>query len=128
MSDDRGPATDRDGDREPIVPVVPGSSELLTIAMKVNGAKDSITTIATRWRTTAGDLNDHAIELTRAVNTVDHSWQGDSADAFDNYMRKYGKAGHALRLALADCAGALDTAAGALDTAEAKVKTLTENL
>ncbi|MFI6890005.1 transglycosylase SLT domain-containing protein [Streptosporangium canum] len=128
MSDDRGPATDRDGDREPITPVVPGSSELLTIAMNVNGAKDSITTIATRWRTTAGDLNDHAIELTRAVNTVDHSWQGDSADAFDDYMRKYGKAGDALHLALADCAGALDTAAGAIDTAEAKVKTLTENL
>ncbi|MFD8560046.1 WXG100 family type VII secretion target [Streptosporangium canum] len=128
MSDDRGSLTDRGGDREPITPVVPGSSELLTIAMNVNGAKDSITTIAKRWRTTAGDLNDHAIELTRAVNTVDHSWQGDSADAFDDYMRKYGKAGDALHLALADCAGALDTAAGALDTAEAKVKTLTENL
>ncbi|MFD8560044.1 NlpC/P60 family protein [Streptosporangium canum] len=128
MSDDRGSLTDRGGDREPITPVVPGSSELLTIAMNVNGAKDSITTIAKRWRTTAGDLNDHAIELTRAVNRVDHSWQGDSADAFDDYMRKYGKAGHALRLALASCAGALDTAAGALDTAEAKVKTLTENL
>ncbi|MEV0421581.1 NlpC/P60 family protein [Streptosporangium canum] len=128
MSDDRGSLTDRGGDREPITPVVPGSSELLTIAMKVNGAKDSITTIATRWRTTAGDLNDHAIELTRAVNRVDHSWQGDSADAFDDYMRKYGKAGHALHLALTNCAGALDTAAGAVDTAEAKVKTLTENL
>ncbi|ACZ90758.1 NlpC/P60 family protein [Streptosporangium roseum] len=128
MSDDRGSLTDRDGDREPITPVVPGSSELLTIAMKVNGAKDSITTIAKRWRTTAGNLNDHAIELTRAVNTVDHSWQGDSADAFDDYMRKYRKAGDALHVALTDCAGALDTAAGALDTAETKVKTLTENL
>ncbi|MET8334003.1 transglycosylase SLT domain-containing protein [Streptosporangium canum] len=128
MSDDRGSLTDRGGDREPLTPVVPGSSELLTIAMNVNGAKDSITTIAKRWRTTAGDMNDHAIELTRAVNTVDHSWQGDSAEAFDDYMRKYGKAGDALHLALADCAGALDTAAGALDTAEAKVKTLTENL
>ncbi|OUC76147.1 WXG100 family type VII secretion target, partial [Streptosporangium minutum] len=100
MSDDRGSLTDRGGDREPLTPLVPGSSELLTIAMKVNGAKESITTIANRWRTTAGDLNDHAIELTRAVNTVDHSWQGDSADAFDDYMRKYGKAGHALRGAL----------------------------
>ncbi|SFL23818.1 hypothetical protein SAMN05216275_1893, partial [Streptosporangium canum] len=28
MSDDRGSLTDRGGDREPIVPVVPGSSEL----------------------------------------------------------------------------------------------------
>ncbi|MER5419552.1 C40 family peptidase [Streptosporangium roseum] len=129
MSDDRGGSpTDRGGDRGPITPVVPGSSELLTIASKVNGAKDSITSIAKRWRTTAGGLNDHAIELTRAVTRVDHSWQGVSAEAFDDYMRKYGKAGDALHVALTNCAGSLDTAAGALDTAETKVKTLTENL
>ncbi|MFD8532943.1 NlpC/P60 family protein [Streptosporangium canum] len=129
MSDDRGgSSTDRGGSREPLAPLVPGSSELLTIASKVNGAKESITTIAKRWRATAGGLNDHSIELTRAVTRVDHSWQGVSADAFDDYMRKYGKAGDALHVALTNCAGSLDTAAGALDTAETKVKTLTENL
>ncbi|SFL16360.1 Uncharacterized conserved protein YukE, partial [Streptosporangium canum] len=122
MSDDRGSLTDRGGDREPIVPVVPGSSELLTIASKVNGAKESITSIAKRWRTTAGGMNDHSIELTRAVNRVDHAWHGVSAEAFDNYIRQYGKAGDALHLALTNCAGSLDTAAGALDTAETKVK------
>ncbi|MEV4182164.1 NlpC/P60 family protein [Streptosporangium canum] len=128
MSDDRGSLTDRGGDREPLTPLVPGSAELLTIAMNVNDAKKTLTTIATRWRTTAGDLNDHAIGLTRAVNRVDLLWHGDSADAFDTYMRQYGKAGDELHLALADCAGSLDTAADALTTAETKVKTLTENL
>ncbi|WP_433244263.1 WXG100 family type VII secretion target [Streptosporangium sp. CA-135522] len=127
--DDRGqPSTDRSGPRGPIPAVVPGTEELLRIAMQVNGTKDSITTIATRWRTTAGDMNDHAIELTRAVNAVDHAWQGDSAEAFDDYMRKYGKAGDALHLALADCAASLDTAANTLDTAETKVNSLTSNL
>ncbi|MFI7052801.1 transglycosylase SLT domain-containing protein [Streptosporangium canum] len=128
MSDDRGSLTDRGGDREPLTPLVPGSSELLTIAMNVNKAKEAITPIATRWRTTAGEVNDHAIALTRAVNRVDLLWHGGSADAFDTYMRQYGKAGDELHLALADCAGSLDTAAGALTTAETKVKTLTENL
>ncbi|MFI6800264.1 bifunctional WXG100 family type VII secretion target/C40 family peptidase [Streptosporangium canum] len=128
MSDDRGSLTDRGGDREPLTPLVPGSSELLTIAMNVNEAKEAITPIATRWRTTAGEVNDHAIALTRAVNRVDLLWHGDSADAFDTYMRQYGKAGDELHLALADCAGSLDTAADALTTAQTKVKTLTENL
>lgn len=120
--------TDRGGDREPITPTVPGSSELLNIAMKVNGDKTSITAIATRWRAAAGKVNEHARELGGAVNVVDGAWEGESADAFDTYMRKYGKAGDALHDALSHCALSLDTAAGTLATAETKVNNLVGNL
>ncbi|MFF5212390.1 transglycosylase SLT domain-containing protein [Streptosporangium sp. NPDC000396] len=119
---------DRSGPREPLTPIVPGSSELLDIAMKVNGNQESIKAIATRWRGAAGKVNEHAGELLGAVNTVNNAWQGQSADAFDTHMRKYGKAGDALHDALANCANSLDTAAEALNTAESEVNTLTTNL
>jgi WXG100 family type VII secretion target len=120
--------TDRDGRREPLTPIVPGSSELIAIVMKVNGNRDSITAIATRWRSAAGNVNEHAGELNGAVNTVDGAWQGESADAFDTYMRKYGKAGYELHNALSNCANSLDTAAEALNTAESKVNAITNDL
>ncbi|MFJ2030197.1 transglycosylase SLT domain-containing protein [Streptosporangium sp. NPDC087985] len=127
---DRGrePLTDRGGGREPLAPTVPGSAELIDIAMKVNGERESITAIATRWRSAAGKVHEHTRELNGAVNTVDGAWQGESADAFDTYMRKYGKAGNALHDALSHCATSLDTVAETLNTAETKVNAITGDL
>ncbi|WP_433366045.1 WXG100 family type VII secretion target [Streptosporangium sp. CA-115845] len=120
--------TDRDGPRDPLAPTVPGSADLIDIVVKVNGDQDSIKAIATRWRSTAGTLNERVGELNRAVGLVNAAWQGASADAFATYMRKYHEAGEALRQTLTNSAKALDTAAEALGTAESKVNAIAEGL
>ncbi|MFD0891795.1 WXG100 family type VII secretion target, partial [Streptosporangium algeriense] len=81
-----------------------------------------------RWRGTAGKLSEHAGQLGAAVNGVNDAWQGESADAFDTYMRKYGRAADALHDALASCANALDTAAGVLRNSETKVRAICSTL
>ncbi|GLK13130.1 transglycosylase [Streptosporangium carneum] len=100
---------------------LPGGGALFDLANKVNGDASAVSAVATRWRGTAGKIVDHAGLLGTAVDTVDEAWQGQSADAFGVYMRKYGRAADALHDALANCANSLDTAAGVLRDAESKV-------
>ncbi|MFC3979015.1 WXG100 family type VII secretion target [Streptosporangium jomthongense] len=107
---------------------LPGGGTLSDLLNKVNADADAVSAVATRWRGTAGKLNEHAGRLGTVVNAVNDAWQGESADAFDTYMRKYGRAAEALHDALAGCANTLDTAAGVLRGAEAKVRSICSTL
>ncbi|GLW05003.1 transglycosylase [Microtetraspora sp. NBRC 13810] len=120
--------TDRSGERGPLAVIVPGSEELVGIAGKVDGSKSSIDAVVKRWTGTADKVQEHTFALGSAVTTVNAAWQGAAADAFGDYMVKYGKAGDALNDALYACASSLTRAAGVLDAAETNVRTLVDNL
>ena len=104
------------------VSMLPGGGELSGFASKLAGGNPvAIRAVATRWRGAAGKVNEYTGDLGAAVNTVDAAWQGESSEAFNDYMQKYGKAGEALHDALSDCANSLDTVATELETAKSKV-------
>lgn len=107
-----------------VVSALPGGSALSELMNKVDADADAVSAVATRWRGTAGKLIEYAGQLGGAVTTVDAAWQGESADAFDTYMRKYGRAADALHDALANCANTLDAAARVLRGSEAKVRAI----
>jgi WXG100 family type VII secretion target len=100
---------------------LPGGAELAAMAEKVNGDPGGIRDIARKWRGAAGDAQEYAGGVGRAVRTVDAAWQGLSADAFVGYMNKYGKAADGLHDALVACAGALEKVATALESAKSKI-------
>ncbi|MEU6425881.1 WXG100 family type VII secretion target [Microbispora sp. NPDC046973] len=100
---------------------LPGGAELAAMAEKVSGDPGTIREIAVKWRGAAGDAQDYAGGVGRAVRTVDAAWQGRSADAFVDYMNRYGKAADGLHDALGACAGALEKVAAALESAKSKI-------
>lgn len=107
---------------------LPGGASLAALVDKVNGRPADIRAVATRWRGLAGKVNEHIGSLRSSVVDVDTNWEGDSADAFDDYMRNYNKANTTFHSALLSCAGLLDTAATALEEAKSKVDSLCGNV
>ncbi|MEU7691328.1 WXG100 family type VII secretion target [Microbispora hainanensis] len=100
---------------------LPGGAELASMLRKVSGDPGAIRDIAGKWRGAAGNAQDYAGGVSRAVRTVDAAWQGRSADAFVTYMNRYGKAADGLHDALVACAGALEKVATALESAKSKI-------
>ncbi|WP_329429444.1 WXG100 family type VII secretion target [Streptosporangium sp. NBC_01495] len=107
---------------------LPGGASLAALVDKVNGRPADIRDVAIRWRGLAGKVNEHIGSLRSAVVDVDNNWEGESANAFDVYMRNYSKANTTFHGALLTCAGLLDTAATALEEAKSKVNTLCDNV
>ncbi|MFI6900036.1 transglycosylase SLT domain-containing protein [Nonomuraea sp. NPDC050394] len=100
-------------------PAVP--ERIAALQRKVSGDPAALDAIAKSWRGISDDTDDYVGSLGRAVNTVDEAWYGRSADAFVEYMRKYGKAGEGLYLLLSNAASSLDTAASSLRSAKSGV-------
>src|SRR5690606_23306360 len=101
---------------------LPGrGGDLAGILRSVDGDPAAIRAIAKRWRSAADKVSEQTGRVSTAVAGVDTAWQGVSADAFDDYMSAYGKAGGALHDALYDSASTLDTAAGTLETARSRI-------
>ncbi|MFC4529503.1 NlpC/P60 family protein [Sphaerisporangium dianthi] len=110
------------------VAALPGGQELAALLKKTDGDPDAVEAIAKRWRAAATGSAGKLKTLGDAVVKVDGAWEGDSADAFVVYMRRYGKAGSALHDALVNCAGSLETAAGAVRTARKNVGRLCDDV
>ena len=104
---------------------LPGrGGDLAGILRSVDGDPAAIRAIAKRWRSAADKVSEQTGRVSTAVAGVDTAWQGASADAFDDYMSAYGKAGGALHDALYDSASTLDTAAGTLETARSRITSI----
>ncbi|MEV0353971.1 NlpC/P60 family protein [Nonomuraea sp. NPDC050680] len=101
---------------------LPGGDGLANILKSVSGDPGSVRGVAKRWRGAGGKTGEYVGRLGTAVKGVNTAWQGDSADAFDKYMRRYSTAGGALHDALTDSATTLDDVAQALETAASKVR------
>ncbi|WP_156325879.1 transglycosylase SLT domain-containing protein [Nonomuraea sp. SBT364] len=107
---------------------LPGGERLDALLAKVTGDPAEINKIATTWRTLSGDINEFGGALGAAVQIVDDAWKGRSADQFDTYMRKYGRAADDLKSALANAAGSLDAAATALREARTEIAAISRDL
>lgn len=110
------------------VAALPRGPELVALAVQTNGDPAGIRAIATRWRNAATSSAEPFSLLNSAVSQVDVAWKGASADAFVAYMKRYDSAGNALRGALGDCAGSLESAAGAVESAKQKVGQMCDDL
>ncbi|SEM05711.1 transglycosylase SLT domain-containing protein [Nonomuraea pusilla] len=107
---------------------LPDGATLAALAGKVTGDPAAVRAIAERWRSAAGRVLSHTGELGKAVTTVDLAWEGDSANAFVDYMGDYGRAGQDLHDALMNCASSLDHAAAALESAQGRVAGVCDRL
>ncbi|MEV4220111.1 transglycosylase SLT domain-containing protein [Nonomuraea sp. NPDC049725] len=107
---------------------LPGGEQLDAMLTKVTGDPAAINKVAEKWRALAGDINEFGGALGGAVQVVDNAWRGRSADQFDTYMRKYGRAAHELQTALANAAGSLDAAATALREARTEIAAIIRDL
>ncbi|RVX47339.1 WXG100 family type VII secretion target [Nonomuraea polychroma] len=107
---------------------LPEYQQLMEMLRKVTGDPDKITSLAGAWRSASGDLNEFAGELGAAVEVVDDAWKGRSADQFDTYMRKYGRAAEELKGALSSCASSLDGVASALREARTEISAIRKDL
>lgn len=101
---------------------------LLSVREKAICDPTGIRAIAKRWRNAAGKVGTYTGTLHMVVKDVDDVWEGDSADAFTDYMKKYNRAGEELHDALMSCAGSLDALATALQEANSSVNTAYDNL
>ncbi|MGP3911792.1 WXG100 family type VII secretion target [Nonomuraea sp. 10N515B] len=107
---------------------LPEYTRLTEMLRKVTGDPDKITSLARQWRSVSGDLNEFAGALGAAVEVVDDAWKGRSADQFDTYMRKYGRAAEELQLALSSSASSMDDVATALREAQTEIAAIRRDL
>ena len=111
------------------VAALPDGGEVADIARKVENAQpQAIRDIVSHWRDSAGKCGDEGKAVTSAVNGLDGAWQGQSADAFTQYMGNFSKAGGSVADALNNAAGGLEAAASALEQAKTSVDSRCEGL
>lgn len=79
---------------------------------------------ASAWRAASHRVAKVTAILVGPVNEVDKKWEGESADAFNVYIRKYPKAGEDFNKAVDGDGTALTTAADALTTAKGQIETI----
>ncbi|GGT04807.1 transglycosylase [Nonomuraea spiralis] len=91
---------------------------------KVTGNPAGIRAIASTWKTCSFHVAAQTSALVKNINDVDKKWEGDSADAFDRYMRLYPKAGDEFNTTVLACVAALDNTAAALEKASTEIRTL----
>ncbi|NUR83154.1 MAG: WXG100 family type VII secretion target, partial [Nonomuraea sp.] len=102
----------------PQINQLPGTADLIAAQTKVAGDPAVMRQIASTWRATSHRAADVSSSMVNFINDVDLKWEGDSADAFDTYMRRFPKAGEGLNTAVEACAGSLDSTAKAFEDAK----------
>src|SRR4051812_47658186 len=113
---------------EDLIANAPSGPALLSVRAKAVCDPTGIRAIATRWRKTASKVGTYTGTIHSAVKNVNDTWEGDSADAFTDYMQNYNRAGEELHDALTSCAGSLDTLATALQETNSSVNTIYNDL
>ncbi|MFI9550142.1 transglycosylase SLT domain-containing protein [Nonomuraea endophytica] len=106
----------------PEVTDLPQGVQLRALLEKVTGNPQGIREIASTWRSASFHPANVTSALINEINDVDLKWEGDSADAFDRYMRLYPKAGVDFNTAVIACATELVKVATALENAQSAIR------
>jgi uncharacterized protein YukE len=101
---------------------LPGGEELARLVGRVEKIDaPAVDEIVRHWRDVASALEIRAKVVAGRVADLDGAWKGDSADAFVDYMGRFGAAADAVGRALTDAATQLARAADLLDGLRAGV-------
>ncbi|MFI7416772.1 transglycosylase SLT domain-containing protein [Nonomuraea sp. NPDC049684] len=111
----------------PDISEIPGGGEFLTLLAKVTGNPQGIKDIAYAWESCGSHAAIETAALIDNLNEVDRKWDGDSADAFNAYMRQFPNAGGAFNNDVHACAQALKNVATELEKAFPGITTLRDD-
>lgn len=107
---------------------LPGGDAFVALWTQVNGDSGAITDVATKL-TAAADAADHRAQaISRRVGQVDEAWHGSAADAFANYMRRFGVAATELNAAIEKASATIAQTAEAVDQAKARLNSIASHV
>lgn len=111
----------------PDISDIPGGWEFLQLLAWVTGEPKTIEDIAYAWESCGSHAAIETSALIKNLNEVDDKWDGESADAFDHYMRRFPPAGGSFNDAVHDGAAKLRTVAAELKTAVPNISKLRDD-